>query len=66
MKKGSVFILLLVCAGLSGCAEIQSGEVGVKRSLGKISETPLNAGWHLYNPLISQIEIWDNTSPSKA
>ena len=44
---------------LSGCAEIQSGEVGVKRSLGKISSTPLNAGWHLYNPLITQIEIWD-------
>lgn len=59
MKKWILLVLVVACAGLSGCAEIQSGEVGVKRSLGKISETPLNAGWHIYNPLISQIEIWD-------
>ncbi len=58
MKKYSL-LLLLGCVLLSGCAEIQSGEVGLKRSLGKISEKPLAAGWHFYNPLISQIEIWD-------
>ncbi len=59
MKKFFLLALILLPVALSGCAEIQSGEVGVKRSLGKISETPLNAGWHVYNPLISQIEIWD-------
>lgn len=59
MKKFFVLILFLLPIALSGCAEIQSGEVGVKRTLGKISETPMNAGWHLYNPLITQIEIWD-------
>jgi len=59
MKKWLVLVLLFSPVFLSGCAEIQSGEVGVKRSLGKISEIPLNAGWHVYNPLITQIEIWD-------
>lgn len=59
MKKSALLFLLFIPAILSGCAEIQSGEVGVKRSLGKISEKPLGPGWHLYNPLISQVEIWD-------
>ena len=59
MKKYFMLASLLAGVFLSGCAEIQSGEVGVKRSLGKISEKPLDAGWHLYNPLITQIEIWD-------
>ncbi|HCM42669.1 MAG TPA: prohibitin family protein [Candidatus Omnitrophota bacterium] len=59
MKKLFLLAFLMMPFVLSGCAEIQSGEVGVKRTLGKISETPMNAGWHLYNPLITQIEIWD-------
>ena len=59
MKKYILLALFLAPVFLSGCAEIQSGEVGVKRSLGKISEKSLPAGWHLYNPLISTIEIWD-------
>jgi len=59
VKKFFVLILFLLPIALSGCAEIQSGEVGVKRTLGKISQTPMNAGWHVYNPLITQIEIWD-------
>ena len=59
MKKWLILVLLFAPFVFSGCAEIQSGEVGVKRSLGKISEKPLTAGWHLYNPLITQIEIWD-------
>lgn len=58
MKK-YLFLILVAPFILAGCAEIQSGEVGLKRSLGKISEKPLGAGWHFYNPLISQIEIWD-------
>jgi regulator of protease activity HflC (stomatin/prohibitin superfamily) len=59
MKKMLLLILLLAPVVLTGCAEIQSGEVGVKRTLGKISEKPMDPGWHLYNPLITQIEIWD-------
>ncbi len=59
MKKGTVLFLLAAPLLLSGCMEIQSGEAGVKRSLGKISEAPVDAGWHFYNPFITQIEIWN-------
>lgn len=50
MKK-----LLLVLAGiglltLSGCSQVETGQVGVKTSFGKISGDPLSPGFYFINP----------------
>lgn len=59
MKKWMALVLVVVSVGLSGCAEISDGQVGVKKTIGKINQEPLRAGWHLYNPLITTIEVWN-------
>ena len=40
---------------LSSCAVVRQGEVGVKRTVGKIQEKPLIEGAKFYNPFISTI-----------
>ena len=39
--------------GLSSCAVIRPGQVGVKSRLGKLSEKTVDAGLMFYNPLVS-------------
>ncbi len=58
MKK-YLFLILLAPLFLAGCTEIQDGEVGVKKTLGKINDQPLHAGWNFYNPFFTNIEVWD-------
>ena len=41
--------------GLSSCAVIRPGQVGVKSRLGKLSEKTVDAGLMFYNPLVSSI-----------
>ncbi|MEQ8909499.1 MAG: prohibitin family protein [Vicingaceae bacterium] len=53
MKK---FVLAaLALALLSSCVTIRQGEVGVKRTVGKISDQYLHPGAKLFNPLASRI-----------
>ena len=58
MKNQSVFKhfgLLLVAVILTGCATVQQGEVGVKRTLGKYSDNTYTEGLRFYFPLTSTI-----------
>ena len=41
--------------GLSSCAVIRPGQVGVKSRLGKLNEKTVDAGLMFYNPLVSSI-----------
>jgi regulator of protease activity HflC (stomatin/prohibitin superfamily) len=54
MKKLSVLAIGLLLI-MSSCAVVRQGEVGVKRTVGKIQEKPLLEGAKLYNPFISTI-----------
>ena len=54
--KNRLFILGLGFALiLSSCTVVRQGEVGVKRTIGKIHEKPLMEGARLFNPLVTTI-----------
>jgi prohibitin 1 len=48
-------LLFLVVISLTSCATIREGEVGVKRTLGKYSDTPYTQGVKVFNPFASKI-----------
>lgn len=50
-----ILVLLLFGLTLLSCRVIRQGDVGVKRTLGKISPKPLQAGAKLYNPFTTRI-----------
>jgi regulator of protease activity HflC (stomatin/prohibitin superfamily) len=54
MKKSSILLVGLLIV-LGSCRVVRQGEVGVKRTFGKIQEKPLMEGAKLYNPFISTI-----------
>lgn len=56
MKK---LLTALLCLALVGCAQVDDGEVGIKKSFGRISDDILGAGWHFINPFITDIEVWN-------
>ncbi|HRI29444.1 MAG TPA: hypothetical protein PK715_15410, partial [Chitinophagales bacterium] len=47
-----VFASLLL---LSSCSVIRQGDIGVKRTLGKLRDKELNPGLVVYNPFISRV-----------
>ncbi len=51
LSLATVGSLLLI----SGCAVVREGEVGVKRTLGKYRDAPLERGVALFNPLTSTV-----------
>ncbi len=53
MQKILIFFLAVLTFG--SCRVVKQGEVGVKRTLGKIKAQPLQAGARMYNPLVSKI-----------
>ncbi|MFN4146497.1 MAG: prohibitin family protein [Runella sp.] len=56
MKQSLNFVIVLAAVGLlSSCAVVRQGEVGVKRTLGKIKQEPLMEGVRVYNPLLTRI-----------
>jgi regulator of protease activity HflC (stomatin/prohibitin superfamily) len=56
MKPNKIMLLTaLAVAGLSSCTVVRQGEVGVKRTLGKINEKPLSEGPRGFNPFITTI-----------
>ena len=54
MKKSSILLIGLLIV-LGSCRVVRQGEVGVKRTFGKIQEKPLMEGAKLYNPFVSTI-----------
>lgn len=54
MKRSSILLIGLLIV-LGSCRVVRQGEVGVKRTFGKIQEKPLMEGAKLYNPFISTI-----------
>ena len=47
-------LVLLALGALSvGCATVRQGDVGVKRTLGRIDPEPLGPGLRLINPLVT-------------
>lgn len=56
MKKFSSILLLVLSAFLiSGCVIIKPGEVGVRRTLGKLSDKVLDQGVHGVNPFATTV-----------
>ncbi len=54
--KNKLFILGIGFAFVfSSCTVVRQGEVGVKRTIGKIHEKPLMEGARLFNPLVTTI-----------
>jgi prohibitin 1 len=53
MKYTSILLLLLVLT--SGCSVIDPGQVGVKRTLGKLSSKVSQPGPVVFNPFISKV-----------
>ncbi len=55
MKNGLFILGLGFALILSSCTVVRQGEVGVKRTIGKIQEKPLMEGARLFNPLVTTI-----------
>lgn len=47
--------ILVIGVGLTGCAVVRQGEVGVKRTLGRYSDKPFTEGLRIFNPLTSRV-----------
>jgi len=59
MRKGTLLFLAAVLCSFffSSCVTVREGNVGVKRTIGKIKEPSLPAGPRWYNPFVSKIII---------
>jgi len=55
MRIFSLLAPMALSLVLSGCAVVRQGEVGVKRTFGKLAEEPRDAGLVIYNPLASKV-----------
>jgi prohibitin 1 len=55
MKPQSFIIAGLAVLALSSCTVVRQGEVGVKRTLGKIQQTALSEGPRGFNPFVTTI-----------
>lgn len=58
---GKLMMIFWILAVISttGCARIEDGQTGVRITFGKISDQPMETGWHLINPITTQVEIWE-------
>lgn len=62
MKRATpLFALGLIAAStlISGCVVIETGEVGVSKSFGTISDEPVNPGIALQFPVVRTVETWN-------
>ncbi|GAB2535040.1 prohibitin family protein [Spirosoma aerophilum] len=55
MNRSTYFLPLLTLALMSSCTVVRQGEVGVKRTLGKIKAQTLPEGVQGFNPLLTRI-----------
>lgn len=54
MKK---ILLIALAASITACSQVETGEVGVKTSFGKVDNTALSPGLYWYLPGVSKINI---------
>lgn len=47
--------VLMTGIAIAGCAVIRPGQVGLKQTLGKLKNNPINPGTKLFNPFVSKI-----------
>ncbi len=61
MKKVIFPLIGIILFSISGCGlkTVEDGQTGVKADFGKISDQPLETGWHFYIPAVSWIEVWN-------
>lgn len=52
-----IIIISLLLPLLFSCMVVKQGEVGVKRTMGKVNPTPMEQGARIYNPLSSVVFI---------
>jgi regulator of protease activity HflC (stomatin/prohibitin superfamily) len=64
MVIGGILVCYLILIPLFGWVIIEDGQVGVKKVLGHISDSPVPSGLHFYWPIISSIENWDTKTKS--
>jgi regulator of protease activity HflC (stomatin/prohibitin superfamily) len=55
MKTNLVVYLAAITLLASSCTIVRQGEVGVKRTLGRIKSEPLQEGVQVYNPLLTRV-----------
>jgi regulator of protease activity HflC (stomatin/prohibitin superfamily) len=59
MKRSRAIVVIVALACLqTACVVIETGEVGVSKSFGEISEEPVEPGVALVVPVVRQIETW--------
>ncbi len=58
MRVSSVVLLFAVSLFAAGCTIVEDGQVGVRKSLGKISDEPLGSGVQLNVPYFASTEVW--------
>lgn len=44
---------------LTGCAVVEDGQVGIRKSMGKIEDQPLSTGVQANVPFFAEVEIWN-------
>ncbi len=60
MRSLRNLVALVACAALlSGCIVIEDGEVGVKKSFGKISDEPVGPGVVIQIPVVRTVTPWN-------
>lgn len=54
-----LMVVLMATSAFFGMTVIEDGETGVKADFGKISDQPVDTGWHFYIRLFTWIERWN-------
>ncbi len=58
-RRLPVIVVVLAIFTLSACTVIEDGEVGVSKSFGEISDTPVPQGIALQFPVVRVVEVWN-------
>ena len=58
-RRLPVIVVVLAIFTLSACTVIEDGQVGVSKSFGKISDTPVPQGIALQFPVVRVVEVWN-------
>ncbi len=59
MKFNKIALIALLGVSLAGCTIVDDGQVGVRKSFGKISDVPVGTGVRLNVPYFATTEVWN-------
>ena len=59
MKFLKILFIIALCSIFNACTIIEDGEVGVKKSFGKISEKSIGQGIILQIPIVRTVTPWN-------